>query len=129
MRRRRWGCQCGRSSGFAARGANNAREYLAREHGIAHSTETLCAWMLQEQLWKRPYDLRSLYKANGGHAVCNYPSFAWLVDGSYSTVVTEKIGSYEGCVDCGVGSKIVTASIWTLRTSLRGSADNKGDTL
>ena len=33
-------------------GPELAREYLAREHGFAHSTETLRAWMVQEQLWK-----------------------------------------------------------------------------
>ena len=33
-------------------GPELAREYLAGEHGFAHSTETLRGWMVQEQLWK-----------------------------------------------------------------------------
>lgn len=33
-------------------GPELAREYLAREHGFVHSTETLRGWMVRAQLWK-----------------------------------------------------------------------------
>lgn len=33
-------------------GPELAREYLAREHGFAHSIETLRSWMVAAQLWK-----------------------------------------------------------------------------
>ena len=33
-------------------GPELAREYLLREHGFEHSTETLRGWMVQAQLWK-----------------------------------------------------------------------------
>ena len=33
-------------------GPELAREYLAREHGFEHSTETLRGWMVQAQLWQ-----------------------------------------------------------------------------
>lgn len=33
-------------------GPELAREYLARENGFTHSTETLRGWMIQAQLWK-----------------------------------------------------------------------------
>ena len=37
---------------YADFGPELAREYLAREHGYAHSTETLRGWMIQAGLWQ-----------------------------------------------------------------------------
>lgn len=37
---------------YADFGPELAREYLARDHGFGHSTETLRSWMVAAQLWK-----------------------------------------------------------------------------